>query len=110
MADGVVDVATSVYVLHELPAEIRRRWAGELGRVVAAGGLLLVVDSLQFGDHPPYDRMIEGFPRSFHEPFYDAYARTDLTELFAAAGFRAVAAERAFLSKVMVFERDAGRD
>jgi ubiquinone/menaquinone biosynthesis C-methylase UbiE len=105
IADGGADVATCVYLLHEVPGETRRRIAAEVARVLAPGGRLIVVDSIQLGDRPDYDDMLQGFPKSFHEPFYAEYVAADLAALFAAAGLRLAGQERAFLSKVMVFDK-----
>src|SRR5207249_3828295 len=43
--DGWFDVATSVFLLHELPRSVRRRVLAELHRVVRPGGLVVVEDS-----------------------------------------------------------------
>jgi ubiquinone/menaquinone biosynthesis C-methylase UbiE len=105
VADGSMDVVTCIYLLHELPAPVGRAVAAEVARVLRPGGRLIVVDSLQFGDVPDYDGLLETFPQAFHEPFYDDYARTDLTALMAGCGLAVEETTRAFLSKVMVFAR-----
>ncbi len=104
--DGGFDIATAIYLFHELPQHARRRVAAELGRLVKPGGLLLLVDSIQLGDFPDYDALLEIFPAKFHEPYYSSYIRTDLVALFAESGFQYQGLERAFLSKVMIFRRD----
>jgi ubiquinone/menaquinone biosynthesis C-methylase UbiE len=104
-ADGSIDVVSCVYLLHEIPKDIRLRVAREFARVLRPGGRLVLVDSLQFGDRPAWDGLLAGFPKAFHEPFYAEYAQADLVGLFAAAGFDRVASEIAFLSKIMVFDR-----
>jgi ubiquinone/menaquinone biosynthesis C-methylase UbiE len=105
ITDGGVDVATCVYLLHEVPGEARRQIAAEVARVLAPGGRLLCVDSIQLGDRADYDGMLRGFPHSFHEPYYADYIAADLVSLFAGAGLRFAGWERAFLSKVMVFDK-----
>lgn len=105
VADSSTDVVTCIYLLHELPAPVRRAVASEAARVLRRGGRLIVLDSLQFGDVQGYDGLLETFPQAFHEPFYDDYARTDLTALMAAVGLEAVETTRAFLSKVVVFAK-----
>jgi hypothetical protein len=40
----------------------------EFARVLKPGGRLVVVDSLQMGDEPDYDGMLELFPQNYHEP------------------------------------------
>lgn len=99
------DIVTSVFLFHELPPEVRRTVAGEMARVLKPGGLLVFVDSLQMGDVPDYDGMLEAFPHRFHEPYFRHYAIDDLDEVFDAAGLAPVASFSAFLSKVMVRRR-----
>jgi ubiquinone/menaquinone biosynthesis C-methylase UbiE len=108
LADASLEVATSIYLFHELPAKIRRAVAGELARLLKPGGLLVFVDSLQFGDEPDYDALIDHFPAAFHEPYYRRYAREDLVALFAAAGFAHETTRLAYFSKVMTFRKAAG--
>lgn len=105
LADASMDAASCVYLLHELPRAARARAVAELGRVVKPGGLAVIVDSIQFGDHEPYDRLIRRFPVGFHEPYYLDYAATDLAALAGEAGFGVVRTERAFFSKIMVMRR-----
>jgi ubiquinone/menaquinone biosynthesis C-methylase UbiE len=105
LADASLDAVSCVYLLHELPRAARARVVAELGRVVKPGGLVVIVDSIQFGDHEPYDRLIRRFPLGFHEPYYLDYAATDLTALAEAAGLSVVRTERAFFSKIMVMRR-----
>ncbi|MCB0060215.1 MAG: class I SAM-dependent methyltransferase [Hyphomicrobiaceae bacterium] len=99
------DIVVSVFLFHELPGDVRRRVAGEMARVMKPGGRLIVIDSLQMGDRPSWDGMLEAFPQRFHEPYYPHYATDDLTTLFSGAGLVAVDASLAFLSKVMVFQK-----
>jgi ubiquinone/menaquinone biosynthesis C-methylase UbiE len=77
----------------------------EIARVLAPGGLLVLVDSLQLGDAPDYDALLEHFPDAFHEPYYASYIREDLAALFGEAGFRMEASDPAYFSKVTAFRR-----
>jgi ubiquinone/menaquinone biosynthesis C-methylase UbiE len=99
------DAVTSIFMLHELPPAVRGRVFGEFARVLKPGGRLVAVDSLQLGDEPDYDGMLEMFPRSYHEPYYAGYLREDLAALAGACGLRHVRNVRAFVSKVMVFDK-----
>ena len=96
------DIVTSSYLFHELPPEVRRSVAAEAARVLKPGGLFVFIDSLQYGDRPGWDGLLEAFPQRFHEPYYRHYCIDDLNAVFDAAGLAAEATELPFLSKVMV--------
>lgn len=104
-ADGALDLSTAVFLFHELPPEVRATVAEELARVTAPGGLFVLVDSLQFGDRPDFDGLLDLFPQLFHEPYYRNYLTSDFCPLFEAAGFATEDSFTAFLSKVVVFRR-----
>lgn len=102
---GSTDFATVIYLFHELPPEVRADVARELARVIAPGGLAVMVDSLQFGDRPDFDGLLDLFPQMFHEPYYRNYLIADIEAPFVAAGFAVERRETAFLSKVTTFRR-----
>jgi ubiquinone/menaquinone biosynthesis C-methylase UbiE len=103
--DQSFDIVTSIYLFHEVPPTVRREIAREFRRVLKPGGLLVFMDSLQLGDVPDFDGMLENFPSNFHEPYYASYIREDLRQLFGEAGLAVTAAEPAFLSKLVVAQR-----
>lgn len=103
--DGSYDIATAIFLFHELPPRARRQVAAELGRLVRPGGLCVLLDSLQTGDRPDYDGLLDLFPVKFHEPYYASYLREDLAALFAEAGFEPAGTRIAFLSKTVTFRR-----
>lgn len=105
--DGAYDIATCVYLFHELPKKVRRTVAKEIARILKPGGMLVFVDSVQTGDHPPYDALLQRFPMAFHEPYYTNYLDDDLEALFTEAGFEISSVNRAFFSRVMVLRRAA---
>jgi ubiquinone/menaquinone biosynthesis C-methylase UbiE len=105
LEDESQDAVTSIFMLHELPPAVRRRVFAEFARVLKRGGRLVVVDSLQLGDEPDYDGMLEMFPRSYHEPYYASYLREDFAALAATCGLTHVRDVNAFVSKVMVFDK-----
>jgi ubiquinone/menaquinone biosynthesis C-methylase UbiE len=107
LADGGLDMASAVYLFHELPSKVRRQVAAELGRVIRPGGLFILVDSLQTGDEPDYDGLLELFPQLLHEPYFEGYLAEDLTEVFGRAGFVKEGLRNAFFSKVVLFRREA---
>ena len=96
------DIVTSIFLFHELPPEVRRAVTAEIARVLKPGGLLVFLDSLQMGDRPGWDGLIEAFPERFHEPYYRHYAIDDLEAIFTAAGLEPEMTTTPFLSKLMV--------
>ena len=104
-ADASFDAAASCYLFHELPPKVRKGAAAELARVVKSGGHYVHVDSLQAGDTPAFDGLLEAFPVLFHEPYYATYRTLDLDALFGAAGFARVRAATGFLTKAVLFQR-----
>ncbi len=100
--DASQDIVTSIYLYHELPGEVRRAVTKEVLRALKPGGIYVLVDSLQWGDVPDYDGLLEAFPVRFHEPYYEHYLGDDLTALFSTCGFEPVETSLAFLSKVVV--------
>jgi len=102
-ADASFDAVASCYLFHELPPKIRKAAAAEIARVLKPGGTYVHLDSLQYGDAPQLDALLEAFPRLFHEPYYESYARLDLAALLGKAGLVAGAAIRGFLTKAAVF-------
>jgi ubiquinone/menaquinone biosynthesis C-methylase UbiE len=103
--DASFDAVSCIYLFHELPRRVRRRVAAEFARVLRPGGLAILVDSIQYGDAPVYDPLIDFFPLAYHEPYYADYARTDLPALFADAGLEHESSERVFMSKVVVVRK-----
>jgi ubiquinone/menaquinone biosynthesis C-methylase UbiE len=99
--DGEFDVVTSVYLLHELPRKVRHDALMEMARVLKPGGLLVVVDSLQRGDKPDYEALMEHFPAAFHEPYYDDYTRDDLAGALLRAGLTGPQVQLAYFSRIL---------
>jgi ubiquinone/menaquinone biosynthesis C-methylase UbiE len=107
-ADASFDIVTSIYLFHEVPPPVRRDIAREFARVLKPGGLLVFMDSLQPGDMPEVDAMLEAFPTNFHEPYYPSYLREDLKQIFAEARLEAIEAEPVFLSKLVTARKPMG--
>lgn len=105
LADASQDVVTSIFLFHELPPEVRARVMAEITRVLKPGGLFVFVDSLQLGDVPGWDGLLEAFPVRFHEPYYRSYLVEPLPDLFARAGLVRETSFTAFFSKVEVWRR-----
>lgn len=105
LQDGSFDLVTAVYLFHELPPKIRVAVAAEIARLLKPGGTLILVDTIQYGDEPGFDALLEAFPRGFHEPYYDSYCRLDLKTYFESAGLEKSAEKAAFLTKATAFRK-----
>jgi len=105
--DNSCDAVTSIFTLHELPPKVRRTVVGEAARVLKPGGRLILMDSLQHGDEPDYDDMLERFPQLYHEPYYQSYLTEDFQAIAHRCGLTHRRHSRAYISKVMVFDKNA---
>jgi ubiquinone/menaquinone biosynthesis C-methylase UbiE len=83
LPDNSQDAVTSIFLFHELPPKVRRIAFNELARVLKPGGQLVLADSLQHGDRPDYEGMLELFPKNYHEPYYKSYINEDFGKLSA---------------------------
>jgi ubiquinone/menaquinone biosynthesis C-methylase UbiE len=99
------DAVTSIFLFHELPPKVRRIALRECARVLKPGGRLVLVDSLQHGDRPDYEGLLELFPQNYHEPYYASYRNEDFGALAASCGLAHRRDVKAFVSKVMVFDK-----
>ncbi len=105
LESGSYDVVTAVYLFHELPPKVRLAVAAEIARLLKPGGALILADTIQYGDEPGLDILLENFPRGFHEPYYDSYCRANLVGLFAEAGLAPGGETISFLTKASVFKK-----
>lgn len=103
--DSSCDAVTSIFMLHELPPKVRCTVIGEAARVLKPGGRLVLMDSLQLGDEPEYDEMLKRFPQLYHEPYYQSYLNEDLPLIAGRRGLAHRFDTKAFVSKVMVFDK-----
>jgi ubiquinone/menaquinone biosynthesis C-methylase UbiE len=101
------DAVTSIFLFHELPPKVRRIAIRECARVLKPGGRLVILDSLQRGDHSDYDGLLELFPQNYHEPYYSSYINENFNALASNYDLKPVRNVRAFVSKVMVFDKPA---
>jgi ubiquinone/menaquinone biosynthesis C-methylase UbiE len=106
--DDSQDAVTSIFLFHELPPKVRRIVFRECARVLRPGGRLVLVDSLQRGDQPDYEGLLELFPQNYHEPYYVSYTNEDFCALARDCGLIHVRDVKAFVSKVMVFDKPTG--
>ncbi len=98
---GQFDAVYSVFLFHELPENVRQSIVRESRRVLKRGGFLGAVDSVQLGDIPDTDRMLENFPKNYHEPFYRNYVQKPLEKLFKKERLKNIGKGTGFLSKVV---------
>ena len=103
--DASFDMVTSIFMFHELPPEVGRTVLGECARVLKPGGRLVLVDSLQRGDEPDYEGLLELFPQNYHEPYYAGYTTEKFGAIAKAAGLTHKRDVKAFVSKVMVCDK-----
>ena len=99
------DISVSIFLFHELPPRVRPQVLAEIFRVLKPGGLFVLADSLQFGDRPALDGLLEYFPHGFHEPYYRDYLGWDLDAALTQAGFVKECGRLAFLTKVTTWRK-----
>jgi ubiquinone/menaquinone biosynthesis C-methylase UbiE len=100
--DSEFEIISCIYLFHELPPVVRRAVVDEIRRVLKPGGTLIFMDSLQTGDEPAYDAVLDYFPIAFHEPYYASYLDEDLNRLFSP-GFTPEERSLAYFSKVVSY-------
>lgn len=105
---GTQDIVVSVFLFHELPLQVRSRVLAEIFRVLKPGGVFILADSVQFGDYPALDGLLEYFPHGFHEPYYKGYLGWNLPKNVESEGFVNERQTLAFLTKVSVWRRPYG--
>jgi ubiquinone/menaquinone biosynthesis C-methylase UbiE len=103
--DAQFDLATCVYLFHELPRNARRNVLREMFRVLTPGGLCVLEDSAQRVDSREVAFFLERFPEDFHEPFYADYLGDSLEEALQEEGFVVRSSEPHFVAKVVVAEK-----
>jgi ubiquinone/menaquinone biosynthesis C-methylase UbiE len=105
--DESFDVVYSVFLFHELPAEVRDKVVAEGMRVLKPGGLFALVDSVQLKDFEDAKTALEQFPVDFHEPFFKHYINHPMEEVLEKNGFQFVKTGKGFLSKVVIGQKAA---
>jgi ubiquinone/menaquinone biosynthesis C-methylase UbiE len=107
LPDASEDAVTGIFLFHELPPKVRRIVFRECARVLKPGGRFVLVDSLQRGDRPDYEGLLELFPQNYHEPYYESYSTENFGALAANCGLVHIRDVNTFVSKVMVFDKPA---
>jgi ubiquinone/menaquinone biosynthesis C-methylase UbiE len=104
-AESSMQAVTCVFLLHELPGDVRQAVLQECHRVLEPGGVLVLVDSIQLADSPQFSVAMENFRRSFHEPYYPDYIRDDINGRLTDAGFQGITAESHFMARVWAAQK-----
>jgi ubiquinone/menaquinone biosynthesis C-methylase UbiE len=107
--DGEFDAVTNVYLMHEVPDQVRARILEEMARVVRPGGLVVVADSIQMADAPELRELLQAFAGRYHEPYYLDYVSDDLAARMRSAGLEVIDERTSFVSKVVTAERPRQR-
>lgn len=103
--DNYFEATVSVFLFHELPADVRQTVIHECYRVTKPGGALIICDSIQKLDTPEFAPMMENFPSVFHEPYYRHYSTDDIAARLESAGFHDVEVSNHFMSKYWVAKK-----
>jgi ubiquinone/menaquinone biosynthesis C-methylase UbiE len=102
---AALDIVVSIFLFHELPPKIRPRVLAEIARVLKPGGLCIIADSVQFGDYPKMDGVLEYFPHGFHEPYFKNYLAWDMADTARPLGLVKARETLAFLTKVTTWRK-----
>lgn len=97
--DEEFDLVFSVFLFHELPNEIRKKVLSESYRVLKNNGVFALCDSIQKDDDPRLNRVLENFPKDYHEPFYRDYTLWDIDASLIDAKFSQIQKKHILLSK-----------
>ncbi len=95
------DAVVSVFLFHELPADVRGKVLEESIRVLKPAGVLAAVDSIQRHDAPEWSPMLDQFSVDFHEPYYRSYLDDPLEEKMRDCGAADVGSRTGFVSKLV---------
>ncbi len=98
--DDSFQAITCVYLFHELPRTVREKVLNEFIRVLEPGGTLVLADSIQIIDSPNFIKVMEGFYKTFHEPFYCDYIKEDIDSKLKDIGFADITSNSFFMTKV----------
>lgn len=104
-SDGFFDAAVNVYLMHELPSDVRSKVFQEIARVLKPGATFVLADSEQASHAPALAPFLDNFPKQFHEPYFKSYQRDDLEARMRDAGFEVLERKQHFLTTVITARR-----
>jgi ubiquinone/menaquinone biosynthesis C-methylase UbiE len=99
------DLVFSVFLFHELPRSIRQKVIAESARVLKKSGMFAFADSIQLNDEPVLNKVLDNFPRDYHEPFYKDYTQWNAKESLLQEGLETLAIDHQLLSKYWVAQK-----
>ena len=101
--NGRFDVATCIWMYHELPRAAQRHVTASIARVLKPGGKLLFLEAAQQCDVPEDDigDSNRAFADNFNEPYFMAYQKLDLEAHLRNAGLQVRRRTRSFLSTLI---------
>ncbi|MHC0066482.1 class I SAM-dependent methyltransferase [Nostoc sp. UIC 10890] len=105
--DNYFHAVTSVFLFHELPASVRQTVIEQCFRVTKPGGVFIICDSIQLSDSPELEYMMDSFPETFHEPYYEHYTTDNLIERLQRVGFGNIEMQVHFMSKYFIAHKPA---
>lgn len=103
--DAYFEAVSSVFLFHELPPQARQSVINECFRVLQPGGTFVICDSIQLSDSPELSPMMQGFAKTFHEPYYTSYIHDDFTQRLEQAGFQNISSQAYFMSKYFTAQK-----
>lgn len=110
LPDASQDIVVAIYLFHELPPKIRRSVFAEVARLLRPGGAFILADSVQTGDLPAAEALLDHFERNFHEPFFASWRKTDLAALGKTAGLTLTGQQARWLTKALTFQKPASQN
>jgi ubiquinone/menaquinone biosynthesis C-methylase UbiE len=99
------DLVFSVFLFHELPRSVRQKVIAEASRVLKKSGIFAIADSIQLDDEPVINKVLDNFPKDYHEPFYKDYTLWNVKESLLNEGLDTLAIEHKLLSKYWVAQK-----
>jgi SAM-dependent methyltransferase len=100
------DCVVSVFLLHELPAVLRRRVFAECYKLLKPGGVVVFADAVQDVDDLFMSNYLRWLLARFHEPYFYQYLVAPIIDELRAVGFVNETTETAFLAKYFVARKN----
>ncbi len=102
---GEFDFIYHVFLLHELPSKERRELLKKQVNSLTLTGKGVILESLQKGDIPFLDEVLDDFPKYYHEPFYKHYIENPVELELEKLGAKNIQVTKRLFSKVISFSK-----